>query len=63
MAYYIKRQSLVDSSIMVYYIGDNRWSDDPSQKIEFESEEEVIELMHNPDGRNGGWGNAIIISE
>ena len=63
MAYYIKRQSLVDSSIMVYYIGDNRWSDDPSQKIEFESEEEVIELMHNPDGRNGGWGNPIIICE
>ena len=63
MAYYITTPALVDSSITLYYKGDNRWSDDASQKVTYETEEEANNLMVNPDGRNGGWSNATVVSE
>lgn len=63
MAFYITKPALIDSSISLYYIGENRWSDDASQKVTYETEEEANNLMVNPDGRNGGWSNATVVSE
>lgn len=63
MAYYIQKPSLVDSAVTVYYAGNKRWSDDASNKIIFASEEEANAVISNPDGTNGGWTNATIVSE
>ena len=63
MKYYIKKPSLVDSNITVYYIGNKTWSDDESQKIVFTNESEALTIMENSDGRNGGWKDATIVSE
>ena len=63
MAYYIKKQSRIDESITVYYAGDNRWTDDPSQKITFSTKTSATNLIKNPDGKNGGWKGSTIVSE
>jgi len=63
MAYYIKKPSIIDSSITVYYSGNSRWTDDFSQKSLYASEEAAQNLMVNNDGKNGGWSNAIVVSE
>ena len=63
MAYFIQKPSRIDESITVYYVGNGRWSDDPTQKALFASENAATEIMTNSDGKNGGWSNVTIISE
>ena len=61
MAFYIKKPSLINSEISVYYKGENRWSDNYADRLVFD--EDPISLMENPDGKNGGWKNATVVSE
>jgi hypothetical protein len=63
MAFYIQKPSLIDNNITVYYAGNNRWTDDSSQKELFESESSARDIMENVDGKNGGWSNSQIVSE
>lgn len=63
MTYYIQKPSLVDNNIIVYYAGNHRWTDDPSQKITFATEDGANSLISNPDGTNGGWSNSTVVSE
>ena len=63
MAYFIQKPSRIDESITVYYVGNGRWSDDPSQKASFTTEDAATNIMTNPDGKNGGWSGATVVSE
>jgi hypothetical protein len=62
MAYCIQKPSRIDKNITVYYTGNGRWSDDPSQKARFSTKTAATNLMKNPDGKNGGWSGATIVS-
>tara|TARA_R100001460_G_scaffold27377_1_gene55166 strand:- start:485 stop:676 length:192 start_codon:yes stop_codon:yes gene_type:complete len=55
MAYYITKPASIDNSITLYFVGDNRWSDDASKKLTYATEEEANAAKANPDGRNGGF--------
>jgi hypothetical protein len=48
-------------SIDVYYVTDNRWSDDYTERKVFD--EDPSFMLSNPDGKNGGFKNAIIVTE
>lgn len=63
MPYHIKKQSILDSSITLYYAGNRRWCDDFSERQQFAKESDATGLMVNPDGKNGGWTGASVVSE
>ena len=63
MAYYISKPSRIDPSITVYYAGDNRWTDDESQKATFSTKKAATALITNPDGKNGGWAGSTVAAE
>ena len=63
MAYYITKPASIDSSITLYFKGDNRWSDDPTGKVTYETEELANSAKANPDGMNGGFTGATVVSE
>lgn len=48
-------------SVDVYYVGDNRWSDNYTERKVFD--EDPSYMLNNPDGKNGGYSNSIVISE
>ena len=62
MAYCIQKPSRIDGNITVYYVGNGRWSDDPSQKITFSTKTAATNLIKNPDGKNGGWSGANVVT-
>jgi hypothetical protein len=56
MAYYISKPSRIDPSITVYYVGDNRWTDDASQKATFSTKRlqqnsSPIQMVQMVDGQ------------
>ena len=60
MAYYIEKPGVPQSSGIgqVYYKGDGKWTDQfEDRKLYTDVPESVI---HNPDGKNGGFTNAVI---
>ena len=61
MAYHIKKPSLINSSINVYYTGNRRWTDDFSERKVYASDPSSD--MTNSDGKNGGWTGATVVSE
>ena len=61
MGYYLKKQGL--SGRVVYWTGDQVWSDDISKKQLYASEESIENLIKNEDGRNGGFSGTEIVSE
>ena len=63
MAYYITKPASIDKSITLYFIGDNRWSDDESKKATYATEELANSVKANPDGRNGGFVGSTVVSE
>ena len=63
MAYYITKPASIDSSITLYFKGDNRWSDNPEGKVTYETEEIANSAKANPDGRNGGFNGSTVVSE
>jgi len=58
MAFYIQKQSLIDSNITVYYVGAKRWSDNFNEKALYASENAAKDLMEN-----SGWSKCTIVSE
>lgn len=63
MPYHLKRPSQLNASVSVYYAGGRRWTDDYSQRVQYSTEAEINAMISNPDGMNGGWTNAVIVSE
>jgi|TARA_B100000035_G_scaffold58031_1_gene46318 hypothetical protein len=63
MPYHIKKPSLINSSVTVYYAGNRRWTDDYSDRSTYENESDATALMVNNDGKNGGWTGATVVSE
>ena len=63
MAYYITKPASIDSSITLYFKGDNRWSDNPEGKVTYETEELANSAKDNSDGRNGGFIGSTVVSE
>ena len=63
MAYYISKPSRIDPSVTVYYAGDNRWTDDASQKATFSTKKSATALIKNTDGTNGGWTGSTVVAE
>ena len=61
MAYYIKKQGL--SGKVVYWTGGNVWSDDISKKKTYVYEGTATSKIANPDGKNGGFVGAEVVSE
>ena len=61
MAYHIKRPSTLKAETSVYYTGGSKWSESfGDRKIYSDNPTAVIA---NPDGTNGGFANATIVSE
>lgn len=61
MAFHIKKPSLINSSIDVYYTGNSRWTDNYDERYVYA--EDPSSLLSNPDGKNGGWTGATVVSE
>lgn len=57
MATILKRTSKL-TDVIVYYVGNRRWTDDRSEALEMTSSE-ADALMVNNDGKNGGWTGVI----
>ncbi len=63
MPYHIKRPNQLMPSIDVYYVGENRWSDNYSDRKIFSAKTKANAAIKNPDGKNGGFKNATVITE
>jgi len=61
MSYHIQKPSAVNKEITVYYRGGNRWSDVYEDRLIFD--EDPTSLLNNPEGINGGWTNATVVTE
>jgi len=61
--HHIKKQSLLDSNVTLYYSGDSRWSDNFDDRFLFSSKAKADAVVRNPDGKNGGFKNSTIVSE
>ena len=63
MPYHIKKTSELMPSVDVYYVGENRWSDNYSDRKIFTAKTKANAAIKNPDGKNGGFKNATVITE
>ena len=61
MAYYIKKPGGLVSGD-VYYKGDATWTQDSSEKAT-NTQAAANAMIANPDGKNGGWTGATVVSE
>ena len=61
MPYHIKKPSLINASVDVYYTGNRRWVDNFSERKGYDSD--PTSEMTNTDGTNGGWTGASVVSE
>jgi len=61
--HHIKKQSLVDTDITLYYAGNSRWSDNFEERFLFTSKAKADAAVKNTDGKNGGFKNTTIVSE
>ena len=61
MAYYIKKPAILVSGD-VYYKGDATWTQDSSEKATY-TQSAANAMIANPDGKNGGFTNATVVSE
>tara|TARA_Y100001963_G_scaffold91343_1_gene125868 strand:- start:424 stop:612 length:189 start_codon:yes stop_codon:yes gene_type:complete len=62
MAYYIKRAAKITPGD-VYWTGGSNWSDDFSKKKTYVNKSTADNKIKNPDGLNGGFDNAVVVSE
>ena len=44
----------------VYYTGGTNWSEDRSKAKTFLTADDAVAHMANPDGKNGGYSNAVV---
>ena len=61
MPYHIKNPSHLDSSVNVYYIGNQRWSDKYDDRKQYTNNPTY--LTTNNDGKNGGWAGCTVVKE
>ena len=61
MAYYIKKPAILVSGD-VYYKGDATWTQNIADKATY-TQSAANAMIANPDGKNGGWTNATVVSE
>jgi len=62
--YHIKRPSRINTSQDTYYTGaDGQWTDDYSQRRQYTNKATTEAMLNNPDGTNGGWVGASVITE
>ena len=62
MAYYIKKSgALIPGD--VYWTGGSNWSDDISKKKTYVNKSTADDKIKNTDGKNGGFNNAVVVSE
>ena len=68
MAYYITKPFSLNPSTTLYFVGEDnakvaRFSDDPSGKVTYSTEAEANAKIANPDGKNGAFTSAVVVSE
>ncbi len=63
MPFHIKKQSIIQSDITVYYEGGNKWSDDYADRKQYSAKADADAKLVNTDGKNGGFSNATVVSE
>ena len=61
--HHIKKASALLSGTDVYYVEGNRWSDDFADRKIFTNKTTAQYLIKNPDGKNGGFANASVVTE
>ena len=61
MPYHIKKPSHLDSSVNVYYIGNQRCSDKYDDRKQYTNNPTY--LTTNNDGKNGGWAGCTVVTE
>ena len=62
MAYYIKRAGKLTPGD-VYWTGGVNWADDISKKKTYVNKATADAKLVNTDGKNGGFNNAVVVSE
>ena len=62
MAYYIKKPGILVPGD-VYWTGGSNWSDDISKKKTYATKATCDNKIKNPDGKNGGFNKAVVVSE
>ena len=62
MAYYIKRPAKITPGD-VYWTGGSNWSDDISKKKTSVNKSTADSKLVTTDGKNGGFNNAVVVSE
>lgn len=63
MAYHIKKPSLLNPSVSLYYAGGVRWTDDYGDRKVYAEESEANTRIAPGDGRNGGFNGASVVNE
>ena len=61
MPYHIKKPSLLNSSVDMYYVGNKKWSDKFGDRKQYTNDPTY--LTKNDDGKNGGWTGMTVVSE
>ena len=61
MPYHIKKPSHLNSSVNVYYIGNQRWTDKYDDRKQYTNNPTY--LTTNTDGKNGGWEGMTVVTE
>ena len=61
MAYYIKKPAILVSGD-VYYKGESTWTQNISDKTTY-TQSAANAMITNPDGKNGGFTGATVVSE
>ena len=61
MPYHIKKPSLLNSSVDMYYVGSKKWSDKFDDRKQYINDPTY--LTKNDDGKNGGWTGMTVVSE
>ena len=63
MPFHIKKQSIIQSDVTVYYEGGNKWTQDYADRKQYSAKADADAKLVNPDGKNGGFSNATVVSE
>lgn len=63
MAFYCTKPSVIQPSTTLYFTGDNRWSDQFSERVLVDSREEFDLKIANTDYHAGGFKTATVVEE
>jgi hypothetical protein len=61
MAYHIKKPSVLKAGTTVYHTGGTNWTESFADRKQYA--DDPTGLLANPDGKNGGWTGATVVSE